>query len=454
MKRVMILTTLASALCVSAHAIAAVSAEEAKELGHKLTEFGAEKAGNADGSIPPYTGGVKDLAIPADFKPGSGHYPDPFKDEKPLVSITKANEAQYAEYLMPGTKALLERLPGFRVDVYKTHRTMAYPDWVLKNTVGCARTAKLVGSVMGDGVEGAFACIPFPIPKNGYEVMWNQNLRYQGVRTDFRFRTILIDESGHKTLMGDNETQFIYQYYDRNGSKLPDNFFRTGFTRFYGPPSEVGMMTLAKYSINDGTDDDTTWIYMPGQRRVRVAPEYKYDTPMAAIGGTLLFDEVGGFQGRMDRFDFKLVGKKEVFVPYNNYRAYNSPNLVGDKYANPDDVRWEKHRVWVVEATLKPGERNIYSHRTYYIDEDTWLIVGYEAYDQSNALYRAGYTLDIVPYDKPRVGQPNAIMYDLTKGNYSVTADQGTPSQHMIPYDDLPNMGNYNTQALLNAGVR
>ncbi|MBU9312526.1 DUF1329 domain-containing protein [Burkholderia multivorans] len=454
MKRVLILTTLASALCVSAHAIAAVSAEEAKELGHKLTEFGAEKAGNADGSIPPYTGGVKDLAIPADFKPGSGRYPDPFKDEKPLESITKANQAQYAKYLMPGTKALLDRLPGFRIDVYKTHRTMAYPDWVLKNTVGCARTAKLVGSVTGDGVEGAFACIPFPIPKNGYEVMWNQNLRYQGVRTDFRFRTILIDESGHKTLMGDNETQFIYQYYDRNSSKLPDNFFRTGFARFYGPPSEVGMMTLAKYSINYGAADDTTWIYMPGQRRVRVAPEYKYDTPMAAIGGTLLFDEIGGFQGRMDRFDFKLVGKKEMFVPYNNYRAYNSPNLVGDKYANPDDVRWEKHRVWVVEATLKPGERNIYSHRTYYIDEDTWLIVGYEAYDQSNALYRVGYTLDIVPYDKPRVGQPNAIMYDLTKGNYSVTADQGTPSQHMIPFDDLPNMGNYNTQALLNAGVR
>ncbi|MFM0172720.1 DUF1329 domain-containing protein [Paraburkholderia sediminicola] len=455
MKLAMVLATMATAVAASGPVLAAVSADEAKELGGgKLTEFGAKKAGNADGSIPAYAGGVKDLTVPADFKPGSGRYPDPFKEDKLVESITKANQAKYADELTPGTKALLDRFPGFRVDVYKTRRTMTYPDWVLKNTVGCATTAKLVGKIKGDGVEGAFGCIPFPIPKDGYEVMWNQNMRYQGVRTDFRFRTIFVDEAGHKTLMGDQESKFIYPFYDRNASKLNDLYFRLTYTNFFGPASQVGQLYLAKYSSNNGDQDDTTWIYMPGQRRVRVAPELKYDTPMAGIGGTLLFDEIGGFQGRMDRFDFKLAGEKEIIVPYNNYRAYQSPNLVGDKFANPDVVRWEKHRVWVVEATLKTGQRDVYSHRTYYIDEDTWLIVAYDAYDQSNALYRTSYTLDIIPYDKPRVGQPIQVVYDLTKGNYAVIADQGDPVTHMIPYDELPNQAYYTPQALQSAGVR
>jgi hypothetical protein len=455
MKLTLVLATMATALAASGHVCAAVSADEAKELGGgKLTEFGAEQAGNADGSIPPYTGGVKDMVPPAGFKPGSGRYPDPFKDDKPIESITKATAAKYADNLTPGMKALLDRFPGFRIDVYQTRRTMAYPDWVLKNTVACAQTAKLIGTVKGDGVDGAFGCIPFPIPKDGYEVMWNQNLRYQGVRTDYRFRTVFVDESGHKTMMGDNEVKFMYPYYDRKESKLSDIYFRTTYTNFYGPAANVGQLYLAKYSLDDGVSDDVTWIYMPGQRRVRVAPEIKYDTPMAAIGGTLLYDEVGGFEGRMDRFDFKLVGKKEIFVPYNNYRAYAATDLVGDKFANPDDVRWEKHRVWVVEATLKPSQRHVYSHRTYYIDEDTWLMVAYEAYDQSNALYRAGYTLDIVPYDKPRVGQPNQIVYDLTKGNYAVVSDEGDPAMHMVPYDELPNQAYYTPQAMLTNGVR
>lgn len=455
MKFTMILATMATALATTGHALAAVSADEAKELGGaKLTEFGAQKAGNADGSIPPYTGGVKDLPIPADFKPGSGHYPDPFKDDKPIDTITKANEAKYLDNLMPGTKALFDRFPNFRVDVYKSRRTMAYPDWVLKNTVANATTAKLVGTIKGDGVEGAYGGIPFPIPKDGYEVMWNQNLRYQGVRTDFRFQTIFVDESGHKTMMGDQETKFMYPYYDRKATKLPDLFFRLTYTNYFGPSSQVGSIYLAKYSINDGLQDDTTWIYMPGQRRVRVAPEMKYDTPAAPVGGTLLFDEIGGFQGRMDRFDLKLAGEKEMIVPYNDYKAYGATNLVGDKFANPDDVRWEKHRVWVVEATLKPGQRDIYSRRTYFIDEDTWLMVGYEAYDQSGALYRVGYTLSTIPYDKPRVGQPIQVVYDLTKGNYAVIADQGNPSMHMTPYDELPNQAYFTPQVMATDGVR
>ncbi|CAB3780085.1 DUF1329 domain-containing protein [Paraburkholderia caffeinilytica] len=451
------LRTLTAVLLMSIFATqaqAAVSQEQAKELGGKLTEFGAEQAGNADGSIPAYDGGVTKLAMPADFKPGSGRYPDPFKEDKPLYTITAQNLAQYADQLTPGTKALFQRFPDYRVEVYKTRRTMAYPDWVLKNTVRNATAAKLSGQTRGDAVAGAYGGLPFPIPQDGYEVMWNQLLRYQGPRTDFRFSTIFVDRSGHQTLVGDQECKFMYPYYDEKQSKLNDDFYFAGYTSYFGPPSQVGQLFLQRFSINHGDKDDTTWVYTPGQRRVRVAPELKYDTPAASIGGTLLFDELGGFTGRMDRFDFKLVGKKEMIVPYNNYRAYEATDLVGDKHENTSAVRWEKHRVWVVDATLLPGKRHAYSRRTYYIDEDTWLIVAYEAYDEGGALYRVAHTINIVPYDKPRVGQPSQISYDLTKGNYVITAVQGGPSMYMKTFDALPNQSAYTPQAMEGNGVR
>jgi hypothetical protein len=177
-----ILSAAAASLWAGA-ACAQVSPEELKQLGDKLTEFGAEKAGNADGSIPAYTGGIK--TIPADFKAGSGRYPDPFKDEKPLFTIDAKNMAQYVQWLSPASKALLERFPTYRINVYPTHRTMGYPDWVLKNSVKNASTAKMVAG--GDGVEGAFGGIPFPIPKDGYQVLWNNYLRYQGARSEMHF---------------------------------------------------------------------------------------------------------------------------------------------------------------------------------------------------------------------------------------------------------------------------
>ncbi|GLU37363.1 DUF1329 domain-containing protein [Pseudomonas sp. NBRC 100443] len=423
------------------------------ELGSTLTEFGAEKAGNADGSIPAYEGGGI-TNIPADFQPGSGRYPDPFKDEKPLYSISAKNVEQYKQLLAPGTVALFQRFPDYRVDVYPSHRTMKYPDWVLKNTLDNAGKAKLIGQEEGDGFGGVFASIPFPQPKNGLEVMWNQAMRYQGPRTDMRFNSFLIDRTGHATLVGDQECSFMWSYYDAKASNLGVWNYMTGLTKYFGPPAQVGQLFLQKYTINNSVKDDTTWVYTPGQRRVRVAPELKYDTPAAAIGGVLTFDELGGFNGRKDRFDFKLIGKKEMLIPYNNYRAIFGEGLLGAQHENPDLMRWEKHRVWVVEATLKPGKRHIYSKRVFYVDEDTWLISLYEAYDQSNQLYRVINTANIFQYDKPRVGQPNQMVYDLTKGTWAATAYLADPRTHMIPYDELPNQSRFTPETMAASGIR
>jgi len=436
--------------------LAAVSAEQAKQLGTTLTEFGAIKSGNEDGSIPAYTGGVE--TIPADFEPGSGHYPDPYQDEKPKLKITASNMDQYADKLSAGAKELLKRFPDFYLSVYPTHRSMGYPEWQLKNAVKNATTAKLVGKVEGDGVTGAYGGIPFPIPQNGNEVMWNFLLNNSfGTRTREVLNEYLVDGNGTKTHIVGLDATYTSPYYDPDQTELKGPWYRVLLTYLQVPASQAGQIVLIKNAINNAKQEDTTWIYNPGQRRVRLAPEYKYDTPSPQTGGATLFDEINGYSGRQDRFDFKLVGRKEMYIPYNNYQSlYGSKEYARDviaqpNFPNPDKVRWELHRVWEVEATLKDGARHVYKRRTFYFDEDSWQLVLSDNYDHADNLYRIGYvqTAPFYDKDKPRLGSPGLTFFDLNKGAYYTYV-----YSLVIPYNDVGNMSDYSPDAMAAAGVR
>ena len=70
---------------------------------------------------------------------------------------------------------------------------------------------------------------------------------------------------------------------------------------------------------------------------------------------------------------------------------------------NPDHLRYELHRVWVVDATLKKGERHIYKRRTFYIDEDSWQILLVDQYDNRDQLWRVSEGHAITYYDLPTV---------------------------------------------------
>ena len=81
------------------------AAEQAARLNADLTPVGAERAGNAAGTIPAWAGGLP-KAPPIDPKVG---YVDPFADDKPLYTITAANAAQYKDVLSAGHQVLLKR---------------------------------------------------------------------------------------------------------------------------------------------------------------------------------------------------------------------------------------------------------------------------------------------------------------------------------------------------------
>jgi hypothetical protein len=404
---------------------AAVSPEEAKQLGAKLTRFGAEQDKNADGSIPAYTGGLK-KSHPA----GANQYEDPFAAEKPLYSITAKNMGEYQALITDGHKALLQRFATFRMDVYPTHRTMAYADWFVDNTVKNATTAKLGGAVEGDKVKGAapdgqpHQGIPFPIPKNGYEVMWNAMFHFAPPVTMLRDRAWLVDSSGSRNELPGIEAAYLHAWSEPTGKLRKDAYDGVfGFyTSLYSPPTSSGTAFLNFYQP-DAAAATPIWIYTPGQRRVRKAPEFAYDIPMSSYAGVLFWDEPWGFVGRMDRFNMKLLGKKELIVPYNVFGATNqktSDEVLGKQHVNPDTVRFEKRRVWVVEASRKEGARHAYSRRVFYVEEDCWCFVGTESYDNANKLWRVADLYNFPAYDIGGVNNDTWAFNDLQKGNYLI----------------------------------
>ena len=403
---------------LAAGAQAAITAEQAKALGSTLTGVGAEKGANKDGSIPAYSGGLS--TPPAGFKPGDGMRPNPFASEKPRLVIDQKNMAQYADKLTEGTKAMLEKYPSFRVDVYPTQRSVAFPKWVLDNTAKVATTARTGNG--GRSIEGAHAGFPFPIPKDGYEAMWNHLVRFDGPAYEAKYRNLTVDSSGRATLATEGVSVQEYPYWENTKSGA-DTYWRIKLT-YTAPARRAGEALLIVDPIDVGSKDRRAWSYLPGQRRVKVAPDFSFDTPNPGTAGGNTFDDIFVFNGSMDRYDFKLVGKKEMFVPYNAYAAVygaKQDDLLKPNHLNPDLVRWELHRVWVVEATLREGKRHVYGKRTFYLDEDSWAAVAADQYDARGQLYRVAYAYMAPSYDLPAPYTDMFSHYDLIARNYSLT---------------------------------
>lgn len=402
------------ALCCSA--AMAATPEEAARLKTELTPFGAERAGNKDGSIPAWTGGLT-TATPG-FVNG-GRRPDPFASDKVLYSVTAKNASQYTDKLTEGTQALLKKYPDtFRLDVYPTRRTFAAPQWVYDNTAKNAIRASLVDGAGGPQPKDAVGGIPFPIPKTGAEVMWNHLLNWRLEAFHEQAKNYVITADGKQVMVSHYENIFTSPYYNRESKDSKDaaNVYLVKSVNL-GPPIRAGEAIVGHANVDSSLSQ--TWVYLTGQRRVRKLPNSCCDTPTPFSAGLTTFDELSVFEGSMKRFDWKLVGKKEMLIPYNANRMMvpvNDSDLITGRHLNPSHLRWELHRVWVVEATLKAGERHTSPKSRYYIDEDSWYAVLGDRWDAQGQLARMTYLLPIVLPEVPATLRSSIGMFDLIGG--------------------------------------
>jgi hypothetical protein len=440
-------------MALSLTAQAKISPEEAARLGgEELTPVGAERAGNADGSIPPWTGGIQEL--PAGYKPGD-RLVDPYSDDKPLFTITAANAEQYASLLSAGQIALLKRYPDtFRMPVYPSRRSALLPDAEYALIKEGATITEMVEG--GNGLVNFTANVPFPIPANGLEVIWNHIVR---------FRTPLAFQRRYTQIPAQANGNFAPVLFEEEAifaNRVPDNPYPNRLfvflQRILAPARLEGDVLLVHENIDQVKEPRSAWVYNAGQRRVRRAPNIAYDGPGTASDGLRTADDLDLFNGAPDRYNWELKGKKELIIPYNSYQLWDGDlkysDIIKPGHMNPDYLRYEKHRVWVVDSTLKEGARHIYARRTFYIDEDTWQIAIIDHYDGRGELWKVHEAHPLVHYQVKVPWLAAETLHDLISGRYLVIGLDNEEKGYTYDFDFQTGFENFTPQALRRTGRR
>ena len=439
---------LAGALAGAAIVFAALpaAAQSAADLGRSLTPLGAVQAGNADGSIPAWTGGI--TTPPAGYSPGD-HHPDPFAGDAVQFTINAGNAAQFADRLTAGHLAMLQQYPTFSMNVYPTRRSASVPQRIYDATIANASSARLIED--GNGVAGATVGIPFPIPESGLEAIWNHLLRYRGETVHRRYGQANPTAGGAYTMVKiDENILFPYAMGDTGNISV---FFRQEVT---APARLAGEILLVHETINQIAEPRQAWTYNPGQRRVRRAPNIAYDNPGTAADGLRTSDNLDIFNGAPDRYSWELVGRREMYVPYNAYKLHSDTleydDIIQPGHLNPAHLRYELHRVWVVDARLREGTSHIYARRTFYLDEDSWQIVAVDHYDSRGQLWRVAEAHSINYYELPTFWTTLDAIYDLQAGRY--TANGFDNQEPMYSFRENLDPGDFTPNALRRAGRR
>lgn len=444
---VLVAGVLASAFFCSS-LFAAVSADEAAKLGAELTPSGAEKAASPDGKIPAWNGGIAKDAGAVDSK---GFLADPFAAEKPLFTITAQNAEQYKDHLTPGQLALFKRYGDtYKMPVYPTHRSTNLPSKWLEMTKENATKVKLVEG--GNGLENYAGGIPFPIPKTGQEAIWNHLTYYRGEGLHRYIVQVTPQQSGSfSPVHFEDDVLPFYAMSNPQGKLL---MYKQVVT---APSRLAGTVLLLHDYINQVKEPRQAWIYNAGQRRVRRAPQVAYDGPGTASDGMRTADNLDMFNGAIDRYDWQLQGKKDIYIPYNSYRL-DSPDLkysdvIKAGHINQDLTRYELHRVWHVTATLKSGLRHIYAKRDFYIDEDTWLISTVDHYDGRGALWRVAEGHAQFYYHHQVPSFTLEALYDLQSGRY-LAVGMKNEEKRAWDFEAHPQEQDFTPAAIRQTGIR
>ena len=447
----------AGVLVAGALGLAASVAAQQSGLGADLTPMGAEKAANSAGTIPAWNGGIKSAADAGatGFKSG-GHHPDPFAADKPSYKVDATNMEKYASQLTAGHKALLSTYKGsYFMNVYPTRRSAAFPQRIYDAVKANAGSAKLTGS--GNGVTGAIGGPPFPAPKSGVEVIWNHILRY---RADIAERVIgqaAVTRAGSYNMVKFHDETYIGYALPGATEAALDNVILYFIQETVAPARLAGEILLVHETLDQTKEHRKAWLYNPGQRRVRRAPNVAFDNPGTGSDGLRTSDQFDIYNGSPERYDWKLVGKQEIIVPYNAYQLHSNKlknnDILKPLHINQQHARYELHRVWVVDATLKPGQRHLYKRRTFYVDEDSWQILVVDCYDARDQLWRVQEGHSINYYEIPTFWTTLETTYDLQSGRYlALGLDNEEPMT--VNFNAKKTAADFTPAAIANRGTR
>lgn len=430
---------LASALLIlGANLQAKVSADQAAKLGDELTPIGAKRAG--DGKIPAWDGGLDEPVLAF----------NPYRGDEVETVITADNVEQYKEHLSAGQLALFKAYPdSYKMKIFPTRRSAAFPEFIYEQTKKNATRAQLVAN--GNGFTGATAGFPFPIPQSGAEAMWNHIVRYntKGYRGYVNHAVV---SAGGDWVRQRVYFEVAFRYNTQGVSQEDlDNELFSYMEKVVEPAHQVGSALLYKGPLNFEQYDPRLWVYTRELRRIRRVGKVGYDNPFPHRDNLITTDQADMFNGALDRYNWKLLGKKDMYVPYNSYGVYSDKysydELINKGHINQNAPRYELHRCWVVEATVKDGISHLYPRRVFYIDEDSWLILLEDMFDERGELWRYAEAHAINVFFIPFMTNPLQVHYDLNSRRY-VVLNMTSEEPKLTQYDWTAPSSHFNARYL------
>ena len=421
---------------LAAPAAAKVSAEEAAKLGNELTPIGAEKAGNAEGTIPAWTPTTKSDST-------SEYSSDPVLDkQEPLFTITADNMAEHRDKLTIGHQELMKRYPDtYKMKVYPSKRDLAWPDFIYEATKANATSCEMIDPDTPHNCKLGF---PFPIPKSGAEPIWNHKLKWRGNQvTRYNNQMIVQLDGDYQLTKITEDVKFSYANSEEPVLLTKDSGeFLKYLSETISPPKLAGTFILVHEKAGTGPEGRAAWLYSPGLRRIRKAPTVCCDNPYEGTDGHQFYDQVDMFNGVLERYTWKLLGKREIYIGYHgNHLA--SPDVSYDdmaapKHLNAELPRYELHRVWVVEADNKKGLSHLFKKRRFYIDEDGWNIVAVENYDHRDGLMQFQEGHMILARNILAGSTVPEVIYHFNSGRYFITAmaNEDKPNDFDVDFRD------------------
>lgn len=459
-KTKLLLTATALTLFATSGAWAKAPAGEVAKLGSSLTPLGSEMAGTPDGEVPAWTGGLSSPPAGVNFDPKKMNPPNPFSADPVKATITAANMGQFEDKLTDGHKAMLKKYSTYKMKVYQSRRTCALPQFAYDAAKFNAGNAELTPD--GDGIKNFKVGLPFPIldsnpTKAAQQLIMNKRFSFRGFKNTRQFSAAPVQSNGSYNLqVVQDEAIFRYANPSVKSSDELNNIGLLYIANTISPPRLAGNVILVHESINAQVEPRKAWSYSPGTRRVRRAPDIAYDNPGTNSDGMSTSDSFDGFNGALDRYDWNLKGKSVKLIAYNSYDLLNVKykNLLKPQHLDQESVRYEPHRVFVVEAKLKPSARHVYARRVMYMDEDAKNVSNAENYDGRGQLWRFQEVPVVNAYHVPHCGTGALeVVYDLLSSRYlalSMRAEE--PPQNYFA-DELQE-SRYTPEAIRSLGVR
>lgn len=379
--------------------------QQAQRLTHELTPLGAKRMGNG-GDIPPWRGGV---SMPPLLYSGPGHWrPDPFPQDTPLLRITPASVQRYRDALPSGLQSLLVN-SDFTLPVYPSRRTASAPaEWYEQTYLNALQQP--------DRLEQSAGGVPFPMPSNGAEVVSNAILRWQG-RHYYGFER-LYQISDNQIESWPLESWFVFPFASPRPLSWPERVSEWEQQRRQ-PRGDKGETSVALW-------------YSWQERELDNAFHQQHVVSLAGLDVSLNRLTAGQpapglispslLTGQPDQYHWQLLGKRELLIPYNNYRL-SEPDAGYAAFLRPglpdfSRLRFEKHRVWVVDGVLKSRQTAEYGKQVLYIDEDSWAVVMADRYSKNGTLVSVAMALLTTAYEVPAVIAEHYLEFDRQHNRY------------------------------------